>query len=113
MFRNLPRRSQSLLHRQLTLLDTMARRVNDPYQLGDLYRLDHLSTRMRRHAESLIRLSGAVSRRSWRKAVPLVDVLRAAIAEVEAGWPVASCGPCTPPCQAAPKFRPGRAGVCG
>jgi len=83
VFRNLARRSQSLLHRQLTLLDTMERRASDPDQLGDLYRLDHLTTRMRRHAESLIILSGAVPGRSWRKPVPLVDVLRAAIAEVE------------------------------
>ena len=51
--------------------------------LGDLFRLDHLTTRMRRHAESLIILSGATPGRGWRDPVPVIDVLRAAIAEVE------------------------------
>ena len=83
IFRNLARRSQSLLHRQLTLLDAMERRVSDPQELGDLFRVDHLATRMRRHAESLIILSGAAPARGWRHPVPLVDVLRAAVAEVE------------------------------
>ena len=83
VFRNLARRSQSLLHRQLTLLDTMERRASDPDELGDLYRLDHLTTRMRRHAEGLIILSGAAPGRAWRNPVRLVDVLRASVAEVE------------------------------
>ncbi|MGE5288778.1 MAG: nitrate- and nitrite sensing domain-containing protein [Micromonosporaceae bacterium] len=83
VFRNLARRSQSLLHRQLTLLDAMERRTGDPDELADLYRLDHLTTRMRRHAEGLIILSGATPGRSWRNPVRLVDVLRAAVAEVE------------------------------
>ncbi len=83
VFRNLARRSQSLLHRQLTLLDAMERRANDPDELGDLYRLDHLTTRMRRHAEGLIILSGAAPGRAWRNPVRLVDVLRASVAEVE------------------------------
>jgi signal transduction histidine kinase len=83
VFRNLARRSQSLLHRQLTLLDGMERRAADPEQLADLFRIDHLTTRMRRHAESLIILSGQAPARGWRHPVPLVDVLRAAVAEVE------------------------------
>jgi signal transduction histidine kinase len=83
IFRNLARRSQSLLHRQLTLLDAMERRANEPDQLADLFRIDHLTTRMRRHAESLIILSGDAPARGWRNPVPLVDVLRAAVAEVE------------------------------
>ncbi len=83
VFRNLARRSQSLLHRQLTLLDGMERRAADPEQLADLFRIDHLTTRMRRHAESLIILSGQSPARGWRHPVPLVDVLRAAVAEVE------------------------------
>jgi signal transduction histidine kinase len=83
VFRNLARRSQSLLHRQLTLLDAMERRARDPQQLEDLFRIDHLTTRMRRHAESLIILSGHSPARGWRNPVPLVDVLRAAVAEVE------------------------------
>jgi hypothetical protein len=83
VFRNLARRSQSLLHRQLTLLDAMERRARDPQELEDLSRIDHLTTRMRRHAESLIILSGHAPARGWRNPVPLVDVLRAAVAEVE------------------------------
>src|SRR5215831_1682546 len=83
IFRNLARRSQSLLHRQLALLDAMERRARDPQELDDLFRVDHLATRMRRHAESLIILSGEAPARGWRHPVPLVDVLRAAVAEVE------------------------------
>ena len=83
VFRNLARRSQSLLHRQLSLLDAMERRARDPQELEDLFRIDHLTTRMRRHAESLIILSGHSPARGWRNPVPLVDVLRAAVAEVE------------------------------
>jgi anti-sigma regulatory factor (Ser/Thr protein kinase) len=83
VFRNLARRSQSLLHRQLALLDRMERRTEDPQELGDLFRLDHLTARMRRHAESLIILSGQSPARGWRNRVPFVDVIRAAVAEVE------------------------------
>lgn len=79
----LARRSQVLLHRQLALLDTMERRIDDPDELEDLFRLDHLTTRMRRLAESLIILSGAAPARGWRKPVPLMDTVRAAVAEVE------------------------------
>ena len=83
VFRNLAGRSQSLLHRQLTLLDGMERRATEPDELEDLFRIDHLTTRMRRHAEGLIILSGEAPARGWRQPVPLVDVLRAAVAEVE------------------------------
>jgi signal transduction histidine kinase len=83
VFRNLARRSQSLLHRQLALLDRMERRTEDPQELADLFRIDHLTTRMRRHAESLIILSGQSPARGWRNPVPFMDVIRAAVAEVE------------------------------
>jgi signal transduction histidine kinase len=83
IFRNLARRSQSLLHRQLALLDAMERRAREPEELEDLFRIDHLTTRMRRHAESLIILAGDAPARAWRRPVPFVDVLRAAVAEVE------------------------------
>src|SRR5580700_5113299 len=83
VFRNLARRSQSLLHRQLALLDTMERRASDPDELENLFRIDHLTTRMRRHSEGLIILSGESPGRGWRHPVPFVDVLRAAVAEVE------------------------------
>ncbi|MFC6065986.1 sensor histidine kinase [Streptomyces ochraceiscleroticus] len=80
---NLARRSQILLHRQLALLDSMERRSQDPAELGDLFRLDHLTTLMRRHAESLLILSGAAAGRAWRSPVPLTDVVRAAASETE------------------------------
>ena len=83
VFRSLARRSQSLLHRQLTLLDQMERRASDPEALDDLFRLDHLTTRMRRHAEGLVILAGAPPGRGWSSPVRMVDVMRGAIAEVE------------------------------
>ncbi|WP_369355980.1 nitrate- and nitrite sensing domain-containing protein [Streptomyces sp. cg2] len=83
VFVNLARRSQVLLHRQLTLLDAMERRTEDTDELADLFRLDHMTTRMRRHAEGLVILSGAAPSRQWRKPVQLMDVVRAAVAEVE------------------------------
>ncbi|MFI9630121.1 nitrate- and nitrite sensing domain-containing protein [Streptomyces sp. NPDC052042] len=83
VFVNLARRNQVLLHRQLTLLDAMERRTENTDELADLFRLDHLTTRMRRHAEGLVILSGAAPSRQWRKPVQLMDVVRAAVAEVE------------------------------
>ena len=83
VFRNLARRSQSLLHRQLAMLDEMERQASEPEELDNLYRIDHLTTRMRRHAEGLIILSGESPGRGWRHPVAFVDVLRAAVAEVE------------------------------
>ncbi len=83
MFLNIARRSQTLLHRQLALLDDMERRVTDPDDLSELFRIDHLATRMRRHAEDLVILAGSTPGRAWRYPVALTDVLRAAAAEVE------------------------------
>ncbi|MEV4375401.1 nitrate- and nitrite sensing domain-containing protein [Streptosporangium sp. NPDC049644] len=83
VFVNLARRSQSLLHRQLAMLETMEGRARDPETLEDLFSLDHLTTRMRRHSEGLIILSGAVPGRGWRTPVTIYDVVRAAVEEVE------------------------------
>lgn len=83
ILRNLARRTQSLVHRQLSVLDVMERRENDPQELRDLFRLDHLATRMRRYAENLLVLSGAAPGRAWRDAVPMIDVVRGALAEIE------------------------------
>jgi signal transduction histidine kinase len=83
VFLNISMRNQSLLHRQLGMLDSMERGTSEPSALADLFRLDHLTTRMRRHAEGLIILSGSTPARGWRNPVPIVDVLRAAVAEVE------------------------------
>ncbi|TDC54899.1 HAMP domain-containing protein [Actinomadura sp. KC345] len=83
VFLNVAWRSQSLLHRQLRMLDEMERGASDPKALEDLFRLDHLTTRMRRHAEGLVILSGTSPGRGWSRPVHVEDVLRAAIAEVE------------------------------
>jgi signal transduction histidine kinase len=83
VFVNLARRSQSLVHRQLNMLDAMERRTEDPATLEDLFRLDHLATRMRRHSEGLIIMSGTTPGRAWSRPVSLMNVIRSAIAEVE------------------------------
>jgi nitrate/nitrite sensing protein/histidine kinase/DNA gyrase B/HSP90-like ATPase len=83
VFLNIARRSQTLLHRQLTILDRMERRTDDPTELEDLFRVDHLATRMRRHAEDLVILAGAAPGRGWRNPVPIMDVVRGAVSEVE------------------------------
>ncbi|GAA1858550.1 sensor histidine kinase [Actinomadura bangladeshensis] len=83
VFQNLARRNQSLLHRQLAMLDTLERKASDPDALADLFAIDHLTTRMRRHAEGLIILSGAAPGRGWRHPVGILDVLRGAIGEIE------------------------------
>jgi signal transduction histidine kinase len=82
-FLNLARRSQALIHRQLKLIDRLERKTTDPDELDELFQLDHLATRMRRNAEDLIVLSGAAPSRRWGRPVPLNDVVRGAIAEVE------------------------------
>jgi HAMP domain-containing protein len=83
MFLNLARRSQSLIDRQLELIDDLERTEADPDALENLFKLDHLATRMRRNSEDLIVLSGAEPARRWTQPVPLVDVVRAALAEIE------------------------------
>ncbi|MCX4705317.1 nitrate- and nitrite sensing domain-containing protein [Streptomyces sp. NBC_01373] len=80
---SLARRSQVLLHRQLDLLHRLEQRPRDPAEMQELYQVDHLATRMRRHSESLLILSGIAPGRGWRDPIPLVDVLRAAVAEIE------------------------------
>ncbi|RZB20226.1 HAMP domain-containing protein [Streptomyces sp. F001] len=80
---NIARRNQALVHRQLKLVDTLERRTHDPDVLEELFRIDHLTTRMRRHAESLIILSGAAPGRRWRRPVPLADVVSSAVSEIE------------------------------
>ncbi len=83
VFVSLARRNQSLLQRQLRLIDALEQKASDPATLADLLPLDHLTTRMRRHAEGLIILSGAAPGRSWSAPVPVIDVIRGAVAEIE------------------------------
>ncbi|MEU6076097.1 nitrate- and nitrite sensing domain-containing protein [Micromonospora sp. NPDC047074] len=83
VFLNIARRSQGLVHRQLALLDRMERHTEDPDELAELFRVDHLATRLRRHAEDLVILAGAAPGRGWRNPVAAVDLVRGAISEVE------------------------------
>ncbi|MEU0083315.1 ATP-binding protein [Streptomyces sp. NPDC006274] len=83
VFVNLARRLQSLVHREIQLLDDLENDVEDPELLKGLFHVDHLATRIRRHAENLAVLGGAVSRRQWSHPVTMTEVLRSAIAEVE------------------------------
>jgi signal transduction histidine kinase len=83
MFVNLSRRSQILVERQLRLIDDLEDSEQDPDRLANLFKLDHLATRMRRNNESLLVLAGADGSRRGNQPVPLLDVIRAASAEVE------------------------------
>ena len=80
---SLGRRNQSLLHRQLRIIDTLEQQASSPAALADLFALDHLTTRMRRHAESLTVLAGSPAPRPRSGPVPVIDVIRAAVAETE------------------------------
>jgi hypothetical protein len=83
MFVNLSRRSQSLVERQIRLIDDLEQGEQDAERLGSLFQMDHLATRMRRNSENLLVLAGHDSSRRWNQPVALVDVLRAAVSEIE------------------------------
>ncbi|MET7668918.1 nitrate- and nitrite sensing domain-containing protein [Micromonospora luteifusca] len=101
LFLRLTRRNQVLLRDQLSLLDGMQRRERSTEETGELFQLDHLSTRIRRNVEKVIALAGATPARRWRRAVPLLDVARGAVAEVPdyhrvliaPHWPWSIAGP--------------------
>jgi signal transduction histidine kinase len=83
MFVNLSRRTQGLVERQLRLIDDLELGEQDSDRLAALFRLDHLATRMRRNGENLLVLAGAELRQRSGEPVPVVDVLRAAVSEIE------------------------------
>lgn len=83
MFVNLARRNQGLLDRQLEFIDELEAQEEDPDQLEHLFKLDHMATRMRRNAESLLVLAGAEPGRRRGKPVPLTKVALAAVGEIE------------------------------
>jgi signal transduction histidine kinase len=83
IFVNLARRSQVLVERQLSLIDRLERDEQDPDQLGNLFELDHLATRMRRNSESLLVLSGGGLAKRMSQPVPIGDLVGAAVSEVE------------------------------
>lgn len=84
VFVNLARRTQVLIHRQISMLDGMERKHESPELLEELFAVDHLATRVRRHAENLVILGGSLPARRWSDAVPVVNVLRSALSETEA-----------------------------
>ncbi len=83
MFVNLSRRSQSLVERQIKLIDDLEQGEQEPDRLSSLFQMDHLATRMRRNSENLLVLAGHEATRRWNQPVALVDVLRAAVSEIE------------------------------
>ncbi|MBI4940221.1 MAG: nitrate- and nitrite sensing domain-containing protein [Actinobacteria bacterium] len=83
VFLSIAHRSQVLAHRQLAVLDHAERQLDDPDQLQMLFELDHLATRARRQAENLIVLGGQQPGRQWRRPVPLLEIVRGAVAESE------------------------------
>ena len=80
---NLGRRNQNLVRRQLSLISDFEREELDPSALANMFELDHLATRMRRNAESVLVLVGQTSPRVWSQPLPIADVIRAALSEVE------------------------------
>ena len=81
-FVSLGRRNQNLLNRQLEFIDELEQQESDADALENLFRLDHLATRMRRNAENLLVLAGEQTPRRWGKPIAVRDVLRAAAAEI-------------------------------
>lgn len=80
---NIARRNQALLGRTLGFISTLEQGERDPAALDNLFRIDHLATRMRRNAQSLLVLAGDEPKRLWSQPVPIGDVVRAALSEVE------------------------------
>ncbi len=83
MFGHVGRRTQNLVGRQLTLIDRLERQEADPSRLQHLYQLDHISSRLRRSASSLVVLSGSAGADSHVAPLPLADVVRLALGEIE------------------------------
>ncbi|WP_433415114.1 nitrate- and nitrite sensing domain-containing protein [Microtetraspora malaysiensis] len=83
MFVNLSRRTQTLVERQIALIDGLEQGEQDENRLGNLFKLDHLATRMRRNSENLLVLAGQEPARRWSRPVEVTDVVRASLSEVE------------------------------
>ena len=77
------RRSHALLERLLRLIDSLELSEEDPGRLASLFQIDHLVTRMRRNSDSALVLAGHETSGDWTEPVTLVDVLRAAVSEIE------------------------------
>ncbi|MFF2846813.1 nitrate- and nitrite sensing domain-containing protein [Streptomyces sp. NPDC058001] len=83
VFAQLIRRTQILIHRLISLLDDLERKHEDSDLLKDIFKVDHLATRVRRHSENLVILSGSPPSRRMTQPVPITDVMRSAVAETE------------------------------
>ena len=83
MFGNVGRRTQNLVGRQLAMIDSLERNEQDPALLDRLYRLDHVSTRLRRNANSLVVLSGATEQQITSEPLSVADTIRSALGEIE------------------------------
>ncbi|MFY1633806.1 nitrate- and nitrite sensing domain-containing protein [Solwaraspora sp. WMMB335] len=83
MFGHVGRRTQNLVGRQLALIDRLEREETEPHRLQHLYRLDHVSSRLRRNAGSLVVLSGATGAAEHMSPLPVSDVIRLALGEIE------------------------------
>jgi signal transduction histidine kinase len=83
IFASFFRRSHSLLERLLRLIDSLELGEDDPERLASLFQMDHLATRMRRNSDSALALTGHETPHRWTEPVTLVDVLRAAVSEIE------------------------------
>lgn len=83
MFETMSRRNRSLVDQQLSLIDGLERKEEDPERLENLFRLDHLAARLRRNSANLLVLAGAQITRDHREPVPLATVINAAVSEVE------------------------------
>lgn len=79
----LARRTQSLINRMIPKLDKLEREHQDSRLLKDIFVVDHLATRVRRHTENLLILGGSLPSRRWGKPVPVYEVIRSAISETE------------------------------
>ncbi|QSB13350.1 sensor histidine kinase [Natronosporangium hydrolyticum] len=83
MFGYLGRRTENLVSRQISLIDQLENNETDPARLADLYRLDHISSRLRRNAGSLAALSGTVGADEYVAPLPLANAVRLALGEIE------------------------------
>lgn len=82
-FVNLSLRTLGLVERQLGVIEGMEEREQDPERLATLFKLDHMATVMRRHSENMLVLAGTDHNQGHVGPIPLVDVLRAAVSEIE------------------------------
>ncbi|MFE7400739.1 nitrate- and nitrite sensing domain-containing protein [Streptomyces sp. NPDC057557] len=82
-FVNLSLRTLGLVERQLGVIESLEEREHDPERLATLFKLDHMATVMRRHSENMLVLAGAEHGHGHAGPIPLVDVLRAAVSEIE------------------------------